>query len=55
MTCASITISWISTTPAAGDEADTNLPPVLEVFLAKHAGGFWRATVPRTQGSFTAV
>ena len=51
----SITISWISTTPAAGDEADSSLPPPVEVMLKNAPVAFCWATVPRTQGSFTVV
>ena len=51
----SITISWISTTPAAGEDAETSFPPEAEVICANMPVAFWPATVPRTHASFTVV
>ena len=51
----SIDISWISTTPATGDEAATSLPAWAEVMMANRPLALCWATVPRTQGSWTVI
>ena len=51
ITLPSIAISWISTTPATGDDAETSLPPCAEVICMKAPVACCYGTVPRTHGS----
>ena len=55
MTLPSMAISWISTTPATGEEADKSLPPLADCNCMKAPLAFCCATVARAQGSLTVV
>src|SRR4029079_12856346 len=48
-------ISWISTTPAAGERAPTSVTSVVDVSCMKAPLVFWPGTVARTHASSTVT